>query len=95
MNKATPTRPAPEPIVFCTYANEEALDLLESRKHEVLVAPAPGPLYARVHEAQSFGIGRTEAERMGAVSGLELMQALYPIMSRSATSNRSASAPAE
>jgi len=67
-------------IFHCTYADEEALDLLESRKHEIFVAPAPGLLYARVHEAQAFGIGRREAERMGAVSGLELMQVVYPKM---------------
>jgi imidazolonepropionase-like amidohydrolase len=67
-------------IFHCTYADEEALDLLESRKHEVFVAPAPGLLYARVHEAQAFGIGRAEAERMGAVSGLALMQEVYPKM---------------
>src|SRR5690606_15923581 len=65
-------------IYHCTYADEEALDLLESRKHEIFTAPAPGLLYARVHEAQAFGIGRPEAERMGAVSGLELMADVYP-----------------
>jgi imidazolonepropionase-like amidohydrolase len=69
-------------IYHCTYADEEALDLLESRKHEIFVAPAPGLLYARVHEAQAFGIGRREAERMGAVSGLELMQTVYPEMKK-------------
>ena len=67
-------------IYHCTYADEEALDMLEARKHEVFVAPAPGLLYARVHEAGSFGIGRAEAERMGAVSGLELMAQVYPKM---------------
>lgn len=65
-------------IYHCTYADEEALDLLESRKHEIFTAPAPGLLYARVHEARAFGIGRPEAERMGAVSGLELMADVYP-----------------
>jgi len=67
-------------IYHCTYADEEALDLLEARKHDVFVAPAPGLLYARVHEAQAFGIGQAEAERMGAVSGLELMAEVYPEM---------------
>lgn len=67
-------------IFHCTYADEEALDLLESRKDSLFVAPAPGLLYARVHEAESFGIGRAEAERMGAVSGLELMADIYPKM---------------
>ena len=44
------------------------------------MAPAPGLLYVRVHEAQGFGIGRAKAERMGAVSGLALMQEIYPQM---------------
>jgi imidazolonepropionase-like amidohydrolase len=69
-------------VFHCTYADTEALDLLESRKEELFVAPAPGLLYARVHEAAPFGIGRQEAERMGAVSGLELMQAVYPEMKK-------------
>jgi imidazolonepropionase-like amidohydrolase len=69
-------------IFHCTYADEEALDLLEAHRHELFVAPAPGLLYARVHEAQAFGIGRREAEKLGAVSGLELMAKLYPEMRR-------------
>jgi imidazolonepropionase-like amidohydrolase len=67
-------------IFHCTYADEEALDLLEASKESLFVAPAPGLLFARVHEARDFGIGRAEAERMGAVSGLELMSELYPKM---------------
>ena len=67
-------------IFHCTYADEEALDLLESRKDEIFVAPAPGLLYARLHEARDFGIGREQAEMLGAVSGLELMQQVYPKM---------------
>jgi imidazolonepropionase-like amidohydrolase len=69
-------------IFHCTYADEEALDMLEAKKHEVFVAPAPGLLYARMHEAEAFGIRRAEAERMGAVSGLELMAEVYPKMKR-------------
>jgi imidazolonepropionase-like amidohydrolase len=67
-------------IFHCTHADEEALDLLESRKHEIFVAPALGLLYARMHEAREFGIGPAEAQRMGAVSGLALMQEVYPKM---------------
>jgi imidazolonepropionase-like amidohydrolase len=67
-------------IFHCTYADEEALDLLEANKEKLFVAPAPGLLHARVHEAQDFGIGYAEAERMGAVSGLELMAQVYPEM---------------
>ena len=69
-------------IFHCTYADEEALDMLEAKKNELFCAPAPGLLYARVHEAQAFGIGPREAERMGAVSGLELMAEVYPKMKK-------------
>lgn len=67
-------------IFHCTYADEEALDMLEARKDQVFVAPAAGLLWARVHEAQAFGIGPDEARDMGAVSGLALMQQIYPQM---------------
>lgn len=69
-------------IYHCTYADEEALDMLESKKNEIFCAPAPGLLYARCHEAESFGIGRAQAERLGAVSGLELMAEIYPKMKK-------------
>ncbi len=69
-------------IFHCTYADEEALDLLEENRDHIFVAPAPGLLYARVHEAQGFGIGPAEAEKMGAVSGLELMAKIYPEMKK-------------
>ncbi|MEP6547431.1 MAG: amidohydrolase family protein [Gammaproteobacteria bacterium] len=67
-------------IYHCTSADEEALDLLESRKHEIFVSPAAGLLYARLHEAKAFGIGAAEAQRMGASSGLEAMQRIIPEM---------------
>ncbi len=69
-------------IFHCTYADEEALDLLEANRDSLFVAPAPGLLYARVHEAQAFGVGRAEAEKLGAVSGLELMAEVYPEMKK-------------
>ena len=55
---------------------------MEARKDGLFMAPAPGLLYARCHEAQTFGIGQAEAERMGAVSGLALMQQIVPEMRR-------------
>jgi imidazolonepropionase-like amidohydrolase len=69
-------------INHCTHADEEALDLLDEHKGELFVAPAAGLLYSRVHEAQSFGIDHARAAQMGAVSGLEAMQRLYPEMRR-------------
>lgn len=67
-------------LYHCTYADEEALDLMEAARDRLFHAPAPGLLYARCHEAQAFGIGAAEAERMGAVSGLEQMQEIIPQM---------------
>lgn len=69
-------------IFHCTYADEEALDLLEEKRDTLFVAPAPGLLYARCHEAADFGIGPAEAERMGATSGLALMRQIVPEMRR-------------
>ncbi|MCP5143896.1 MAG: amidohydrolase family protein [Gammaproteobacteria bacterium] len=69
-------------IFHCTYADEEALDLFEAHKDTTFTAPAPGLLWARMHEAQDFGIGMPEAEKMGAVSGFELMKQVIPEMVR-------------
>lgn len=67
-------------IFHCTYADEEALDLMEAARDQLFMAPAPGLLYARIHEARAFGIGEAEAATMGATSGLELMQQVIPQM---------------
>jgi imidazolonepropionase-like amidohydrolase len=67
-------------IYHCTYADEEALDLLESVKDEVFVSPAPGIIYANVYEGAEFGMDRQVAERIGSVAALEGMQAVYPQM---------------
>jgi imidazolonepropionase-like amidohydrolase len=69
-------------IYHCTRADTEALDLLQEHRDELFVAPAPGLLYARIHDAEAFGIDHSVAERMGAVSGLEAMQRIYPEMRR-------------
>jgi imidazolonepropionase-like amidohydrolase len=65
-------------IYHCTYADEEALDLLEAHKDELFVSPAAGIIYANVHEGEEFGITRAVAESMGSVAALEGMQAIYP-----------------
>lgn len=65
-------------IYHCTYADEEALDLLEAHKDDLFVSPAPGIIYANVYEGEEFGITREVAIRMGSVAALEGMQAIYP-----------------
>jgi imidazolonepropionase-like amidohydrolase len=65
-------------IYHCTYADSEALDLLESVKGEVFVSPAPGIIYANVYEGSEFGIDRAQAEKMGSVAALEGMAEVDP-----------------
>jgi imidazolonepropionase-like amidohydrolase len=69
-------------IYHCTYADEEALDLFEAKKREAFTAPAVGLLWARVHEAEEFGVTPDKAEEMGAVRGIELGQKIIPEMKK-------------
>ncbi len=67
-------------LYHCSHADEETLDLLEAKKDEVFVAPAVSLRYARMHEAENFGITRAVAEKMGVFAEVERMQKLYPEM---------------
>ncbi|TDD79786.1 hypothetical protein E1293_22435 [Actinomadura darangshiensis] len=69
-------------VYHCSYADEEALDLLEEHKDDLFTAPAVGIMWANVHEAAEFGIDRAMADRMGSVAQLEAQTALYPEMRR-------------
>jgi imidazolonepropionase-like amidohydrolase len=67
-------------LYHCSHADEEALDLLEAQKDKVFVAPAVGLRYARMHEAEAFGVTRAVAEKMGVFAEVQRMQKLYPEM---------------
>jgi imidazolonepropionase-like amidohydrolase len=67
-------------VYHCSYADEEALDMLEAKKDQIFVAPAIGLMYTRTYEAESFGIARSGPANMGAAVHLERMQELYPKM---------------
>jgi imidazolonepropionase-like amidohydrolase len=69
-------------VYHCSYADEEAVDLLEEAKDAVFLSPAVGIMWANVHEGEEFGIDRTQAERMGSVRALEAMTVLYPELRR-------------
>jgi imidazolonepropionase-like amidohydrolase len=69
-------------LYHCSYADDEALDMIEAKKDEIFVAPAVGLLWSRTYEAEEFGIDRKKAEEMGAVGGIERMQRLYPEMKK-------------
>jgi imidazolonepropionase-like amidohydrolase len=69
-------------IYHCSYADEEAIDLLEASRDRVFVGPALGIMWANVYEGEDFGIDHAQAERMGSVAALEAMTALYPELHR-------------
>jgi imidazolonepropionase-like amidohydrolase len=65
-------------IYHCSYADTEAVDLLDAAKDNIFLSPAVGIMWANVHEGEEFGIDRAQAERMGSVRALEAMTVLYP-----------------
>ena len=65
-------------IYHCTYADAEAIDLLEERKESVFLSPAVGIMWANVHEGADYGIDTAMAEKMGSVKALQAMTELYP-----------------
>jgi len=54
-----------EVIYHASFTDEEALDLLESVKDKVFVAPGIAILYAMLNEAEAYGITRAKATAMG------------------------------
>ncbi|WP_370964256.1 amidohydrolase family protein [Amycolatopsis sp. cg9] len=62
-------------IYHCSYADEEAIDLLTEHKDSIFLSPAVGIMWANVHEGAEFGI---DAEKTGSVKSLEAMERLYP-----------------
>jgi imidazolonepropionase-like amidohydrolase len=65
-------------IYHCSYADPEAIDLLEAHKESIFLSPAVGIMWANVHEGAEFGIDRAMAEKMGSMKSLEAMERLYP-----------------
>jgi imidazolonepropionase-like amidohydrolase len=52
-------------IYHASFTDEESLDLLESRKDKIFVAPGIGILFAMMDHAAPFGIDRKKAIEMG------------------------------
>jgi imidazolonepropionase-like amidohydrolase len=60
-----------EVIYHATYADEEALDLLEAQRDTVFVAPALSVTWTRLHEAGSYGLPSSEAAKARIAQDLE------------------------
>jgi imidazolonepropionase-like amidohydrolase len=65
-------------VYHCTYADVEAVDLLEEHKGSIFLSPAVGIMWANVHEGAEYGIDTAMAEKMGSVKALHSMTTLYP-----------------
>jgi imidazolonepropionase-like amidohydrolase len=65
-------------IYHCTYADAEAIDLLDEHKDEIFLSPAAGIMWANVYEGAEYGIDTAMAEKMGSVQALRAMTELYP-----------------
>lgn len=65
-------------IYHCSYADDEAIDLLEEHKDSIFLSPAIGIVWANVHEGEEFGIDSALAEKMGSTRSLAAMTELYP-----------------
>ncbi|MGD0239380.1 MAG: amidohydrolase family protein [Streptosporangiaceae bacterium] len=65
-------------VYHCTYADAEAIDLLEEHKDAIFLSPAVGIMWANVYEGAEYGIDTAMAEKMGSVRSLRAMIELYP-----------------
>jgi imidazolonepropionase-like amidohydrolase len=65
-------------VYHCTYADAEAIDLLDEHKDEIFLSPAAGIMWANVYEGAEYGIDTAMAEKMGSVQALRAMTELYP-----------------
>jgi imidazolonepropionase-like amidohydrolase len=69
-------------IYHCSYADEEAIDLLEEHRDEIFVGPAVGIMWANCYEGEECGIDAAVAEKMGSPASLAAMTVLYPELRR-------------
>ncbi|MGC3980634.1 MAG: amidohydrolase family protein [Steroidobacteraceae bacterium] len=65
-------------LYHCTWADEEALDMLEAKKDSIFVAPGPGVNYAAIYEAADYGITREMAIEQEQVETLERVSRIMP-----------------
>jgi imidazolonepropionase-like amidohydrolase len=64
-------------IYHCDFADEEALDMLESVKHRIFVGPAVGLVHNSVFEGEAVGLTREIVQKMGLTRKFEHTCATY------------------
>lgn len=65
-------------LYHCTWADEEAIDMLEAGKDDIFVTPGPGINWANIHEGASHGITREVAEHQEQFVTLERVIEVMP-----------------
>ncbi len=65
-------------MYHCTYADAEAIDLLDEHKDEIFLSPAAGIMWANVYEGAEYGIDTAMAEKMGSVQALRASAGAVP-----------------
>ncbi len=65
-------------VYHCSYADAEAIDVLDEHKESIFLSPAVGIMWANVYEGAEYGIDTAMAEKMGSVKALKAMIELYP-----------------
>jgi imidazolonepropionase-like amidohydrolase len=69
-------------LYHCTWADEEAIELIVAQKDRIFVAPGPGVNYAAIHEAAGFGITPEMAVEQEQVETLARVSRLMPELRR-------------
>ena len=69
-------------IYHCEFADAEALDMLESVKDRVFLAPAIGLIWNTLHEAEPWGITNEKAREIGLERVMENAMRTYPELRR-------------
>lgn len=69
-------------LYHCTWADEEAMDMLEARKDEIFVAPGPGVNYAALYEAAEYGITHEMALQQEQLETLQRVSRVMPELHR-------------
>jgi imidazolonepropionase-like amidohydrolase len=67
-------------LYHCTWADEEAVDLLEAHRHELFVAPSPGINWANCYEGEAYGITREAAVEQEQFETLERVSKIMPLL---------------
>jgi len=67
-------------LYHCSYADEEAIDLLEAKRDELFVAPALGLAWAAIHADPSFAVPAANVARGRKM--MELQRVLVPELRR-------------